>query len=47
MTFPERRPADVPTDEERVDEALRLLTGPPVALDVAVKRLARGSGVYA
>ena len=47
VTFPERRPADVPTDEERVDEALRLLTGPPVALDVAVKRLARGSGVYA
>ena len=47
MTFPERRPTDVPTDEERVDEALRLLSGPPVALDVAVKRLARGSGVYA
>ena len=47
MTFPERRSADVPTDEERVDEALRLLSGPPVALDVAVKRLARGSGVYA
>ncbi|MGA4683091.1 GIY-YIG nuclease family protein [Micromonospora sp. AB353] len=47
VTFPERRPADVPTDEERVDAALRLLTGPPVALDVAVKRLARGSGVYA
>ncbi|MFJ1542724.1 GIY-YIG nuclease family protein [Micromonospora chalcea] len=47
VTFPERRPTDVPTDEERVDEALRLLSGPPVALDVAVKRLARGSGVYA
>ncbi len=47
MTFPERRSADVPTDEERVDEALRLLSGPPVALDVAVKQLARGSGVYA
>ncbi len=47
MTFPERRPADVPTDEARLDEALRLLSGPPVALDVAVKRLARGSGVYA
>ncbi|MEU8071130.1 GIY-YIG nuclease family protein [Micromonospora chalcea] len=47
VTFPERRSADVPTDEERVDEALRLLSGPPVALDVAVKRLARGSGVYA
>lgn len=47
MTFPERRPADVPTDEDRLDEALRLLSGAPVALDVAVKRLARGSGVYA
>ncbi|WP_435149258.1 GIY-YIG nuclease family protein [Micromonospora aurantiaca (nom. illeg.)] len=47
VTFPERRPADVPTDEARVDEALRLLSGAPVALDVAVKRLARGSGVYA
>ncbi|MEU7715429.1 GIY-YIG nuclease family protein [Micromonospora chalcea] len=47
VTFPERRSADVPTDEERVDEALRLLSGPPVALDVAVKQLARGSGVYA
>ncbi|MFJ8207240.1 GIY-YIG nuclease family protein [Micromonospora chalcea] len=47
VTFPERRSADVPTDEERVDEALRLLSGPPVALDVAVKRLARGGGVYA
>ncbi|MEE3922418.1 GIY-YIG nuclease family protein [Micromonospora sp. BRA006-A] len=47
VTFPERRSADVPTDEARVDEALRLLSGAPVALDVAVKRLARGSGVYA
>ncbi|SCL28445.1 hypothetical protein GA0070615_1249 [Micromonospora aurantiaca] len=47
MTIPERRSADVPTDEERVDEALRLLSGVPVALDVAVKRLSRGSGVYA
>ncbi|ADU11132.1 hypothetical protein ML5_5673 [Micromonospora sp. L5] len=47
MSIPERRTADVPTDEERVDEALRLLAGVPVALDVAVKRLSRGSGVYA
>ncbi|MEV0002917.1 GIY-YIG nuclease family protein [Micromonospora sp. NPDC050980] len=47
VTIPERLPTDVPTDEARVDEALRLLTGVPVALDVAVKRLARGSGVYA
>ncbi|WFF04839.1 GIY-YIG nuclease family protein [Micromonospora sp. WMMD1076] len=47
VTIPERRSADVPTDEARVDEALRLLSGVPVALDVAVKRLSRGSGVYA
>lgn len=47
MTIPERRSADVPTDEARVDEALRLLSGVPVALEVAVKRLSRGSGVYA
>ncbi|MEU0960192.1 GIY-YIG nuclease family protein [Micromonospora aurantiaca] len=47
VSIPERRTADVPTDEERVDEALRLLAGVPVALDVAVKRLSRGSGVYA
>ncbi|MEU4592928.1 GIY-YIG nuclease family protein [Micromonospora aurantiaca (nom. illeg.)] len=47
VTIPERRSADVPTDEERVDEALRLLSGVPVALDVAVRRLSRGSGVYA
>ncbi|MFY1661475.1 GIY-YIG nuclease family protein [Micromonospora sp. WMMD1274] len=47
VTFPERRSADLPTDEARLDEALRLLSGVPVALDVAVKRLARGSGVYA
>ncbi len=47
MTIPERRSADVPTDEARVDEALRLLSGVPAALDVAVRRLSRGSGVYA
>ncbi|MEU2985769.1 GIY-YIG nuclease family protein [Micromonospora aurantiaca (nom. illeg.)] len=47
VTIPERRSADVPTDEARVDEALRLLSGVPVALEVAVKRLSRGSGVYA
>ncbi|MET9302733.1 MULTISPECIES: GIY-YIG nuclease family protein [Micromonospora] len=47
MTILERRPADVPTDEARLDEALRFLSGAPVALDVAAKRLARGSGVYA
>ncbi|WP_223256726.1 GIY-YIG nuclease family protein [Micromonospora endophytica] len=47
MTIPERRPDDVPTDEARVGEALRLLSGVPIELDVAVKRLSRGSGVYA
>ncbi|EEP70416.1 hypothetical protein MCAG_00743 [Micromonospora sp. ATCC 39149] len=47
MTTPETRPDDVPTDGARVEEALRLLSGVPVGLDVAVKRLGRGSGVYA
>lgn len=41
------RPDDVPADQDRVDEALRLLSGVPVGLDVAVKGLSRGSGVYA
>ncbi|BEL04336.1 hypothetical protein Q0Z83_025270 [Actinoplanes sichuanensis] len=31
----------------RAEAALRLLTGVPVAVDVAVARLGRGSGVYA
>lgn len=43
MTIPEH----VPTDRARVDDALRLLSGEPTGLDVAVKRLGRGSGVYA
>lgn len=47
MTIPEARPDDVPTDGARVEQALRLLSGMPVGLDVAVKRLARGGGVYA
>ncbi|MBQ1047456.1 GIY-YIG nuclease family protein [Micromonospora sp. C51] len=47
MTIPERRHDDLPTDEARVDEALRLLSGVPVELNAAVKRLSRGSGVYA
>lgn len=47
MTIPETRPDDVPTYGARVEEALRLLSGVPVGLDVAVKRLSRGSGVYA
>jgi hypothetical protein len=42
MTIPETRPDDV-----RVEEALRLLCGAPVGVDVAVKRVGHGSGVYA
>ena len=47
MTTPGRRPDDVPSDRARVEQALRLLSGVPAALDVAVKGLSRGSGVYA
>jgi hypothetical protein len=47
MTTPGTRPDDVPTDRDRVEEALRVLSGVPVGLDAAVKRLSRGSGVYA
>ncbi|GAA3783296.1 hypothetical protein GCM10022225_84430 [Plantactinospora mayteni] len=47
MNTPEMRPNDVRTDEARATEALRLLSGTPVGLDVAVKGLSRGSGVYA
>ena len=47
MTILETRLDDVPTDGARVEEALRLLSGVPVGLDVAVKRLSRGGGVYA
>jgi hypothetical protein len=47
MTIPATRPGDVSTDRDRVEEAQRLLFGVPVGLDVAVKRLSRGSGVYA
>ncbi|MEU5563505.1 GIY-YIG nuclease family protein [Micromonospora musae] len=47
MTIPETRPDDIPTDGARVEDALRLLSGVPLGLDVAVKRLSRGSGVYA
>ncbi|MEO3927779.1 GIY-YIG nuclease family protein [Micromonosporaceae bacterium B7E4] len=47
MNTPEMRPNDVCTDEARAAEALRLLSGTPVGLDVAVKGLSRGSGVYA
>jgi hypothetical protein len=47
MTTPRTRPDDLPTDRPRVEEALHLLSGMPLALDVAVKRVSRGSGVYA
>ncbi|MEU6208078.1 GIY-YIG nuclease family protein [Micromonospora musae] len=47
MTIPETRPDDVQTGGARVEDALRLLSGVPLGLDVAVKRLSRGSGVYA
>jgi DNA-binding XRE family transcriptional regulator len=47
MNIPEMRPSDVRTNEVRATEALRLLSGMPVGLDVAVKGLSRGSGVYA
>jgi hypothetical protein len=47
MNTPEMRPSDVRTNEVRATEALRLLSGMPVGLDVAVKGLSRGSGVYA
>jgi hypothetical protein len=47
MTNPESHDPDPHADPERIEEALGLLAGAPVALDVAVKRLARGSGVYA
>ena len=41
------RPDDIPTGLDRAEEALRLLSGMPLGLDVAVKGLSRGSGVYA
>ncbi len=47
MTTPGMRLDHVPADRARVEEALRLLSGVPVGLDVAVKGLSRGSGVYA
>jgi hypothetical protein len=47
MTIAGKRPDDLPTDQARTEEALRLLSGVPVALDIAAKRLSRGSGVYA
>lgn len=47
MTTPGTRPDDVPADRARVEKALRLLSGEPVELGAAVKRLGRGGGVYA
>jgi hypothetical protein len=47
MTTPGTRPDDLPADPARLEEALRLLSSGPLAIDVAVKRLGRGSGVYA
>ncbi len=37
----------MPSDQARTEEALRLLSGVPVTLDVAAKGVSRGSGVYA
>ncbi|WP_083449248.1 MULTISPECIES: GIY-YIG nuclease family protein [Actinoplanes] len=47
MTSSETPLADTAPARARAEEALRLLTGTPYALDVAVKRIGRGSGVYA
>ncbi|MDP9794052.1 hypothetical protein J2S43_002564 [Catenuloplanes nepalensis] len=47
MTTPGTHDDDFLTDEERTEDALRLLSGPPLRLDVAGKQLSRGSGVYA
>jgi hypothetical protein len=47
MNSPEARPDDGPVDAARIEQALRLLSGVPFAVDVAVKKLPRGSGVYA
>jgi hypothetical protein len=47
MTTPGTRPDGTRTDRARAEEALRLLSDAPLGLDVAVKRLGRGSGVYA
>ncbi|GGK31675.1 hypothetical protein GCM10010124_25580 [Pilimelia terevasa] len=47
MTNSAMRPDDVPDGQARIEQVLRLLFGVPVGLDVAVKGLSRGSGVYA
>jgi GIY-YIG catalytic domain-containing protein len=47
MNISEDGAEGTPTDPARAEEALRLLSGVPFGLDTAVKRLSRGSGVYA
>ena len=47
MTTPGMRSDDGPTGYTDADEAMRLLSGVPIAVDVAAKQLSRGSGVYA
>jgi hypothetical protein len=47
MTTPGTRSDDVSIDRARTENALKLLAGAPVGLDVAVKEVSRGSGVYA
>ena len=47
MTTSGPRTDDLPDDHARTEEALRLLSGAPVRLDVAGRGLSRGSGVYA
>jgi hypothetical protein len=47
MTTPGRRPDDVSIEPARTEDALRLLSGVPVELGAAVKRVSRSSGVYA
>ena len=47
MTTPGKRPDYLSAPWTRADKALHLLAGEPVELGAAVKRLGRGSGVYA
>jgi hypothetical protein len=47
MTTPGTRPDDLSPALARAEAALGLLSAVPVEVDVAVKRLSRGGGVYA
>jgi hypothetical protein len=47
MTTPGTRPDDVSPALARAEAAWELLSGVPVGLDAAVRRLGRGGGVYA